>query len=162
MLRNITFAFLSAMILVATFSVITETASTVVADESADGEEEANPLQQNLGCYVCHMTFVSERLATVHAQNGVGCVKCHGTSAAHANDENIGATKPDIFFADRTKIDPSCQQCHKKHDVAADKIIERFIQRELKPTDLDGLTCTNCHGMHRIERAAEEEDEQQQ
>jgi len=156
MLRNLTFVFLLLLIVAAAYSVMIETSSPVIADESGDAEEEENPLTQNLGCYVCHMTYVSEPLATVHAKNGVGCVKCHGTSADHANDEDIGATKPEIYFADRDKIDPSCRKCHETHNAPPEKIVARFIEREISATELDDLNCTGCHGMHRIERAAEE------
>jgi mono/diheme cytochrome c family protein len=36
--------------------------------------------------------------ANIHLQAKVGCIDCHGISAGHANDEDIGATKPDITF----------------------------------------------------------------
>ncbi|MHC4799801.1 MAG: cytochrome c3 family protein, partial [Planctomycetota bacterium] len=64
----------------------------------------------------------------------VGCTKCHGISAGHANDENIGATKPDVLFKS-DQINKFCLTCHEPHD--------------LEPTK-QALTCTQCHGRHKI------------
>ena len=35
----------------------------------------------------------------------ITCVRCHGISAAHANDEDIGATPPDITFKRTARAD---------------------------------------------------------
>ena len=77
------------------------------ADEPA--EQQHDPLSANAGCYVCHMTFVHEELAATHFKAEVNCISCHGTSAAHANDEDIGATPPDIIIKG-DQIDPSCRK----------------------------------------------------
>jgi hypothetical protein len=74
-----------------------------------------DPLGPNAACYVCHMTFVFEEIAEPSAEK-VTCIECHGLSAAHANDEDIGATKPDIMYK-RDEIDASCEKCHEDHDV---------------------------------------------
>jgi formate-dependent nitrite reductase cytochrome c552 subunit len=108
-------------------------------------------LGQNAACYVCHMTFVKEELAKVHLANKVTCVKCHGLSEKHANDENIGATKPDIVYP-RAAVDGSCQKCHEDHDVPAQRVVARFLERKL-PTDR-AVICTECHGTHKIDHAA--------
>lgn len=124
------------------------------ADASGEQEvpgEETDPLGANAACYVCHMTFVKEDLARVHLKAKVPCTKCHGLSDKHANDEHIGATKPDITYR-RDQIDASCTKCHEKHDAAAKKVIARFVERKLSGTP----TCTGCHGTHKIERPAEE------
>jgi hypothetical protein len=107
-------------------------------------------LGANAACYVCHVTFIKEELAKTHLGKAVTCIKCHGPSEKHANDENIGATKPDITFK-RGQVDPSCGQCHKGHNVSANKVIARFRERKL-PNNL-GPTCTDCHGTHRIAKA---------
>ena len=109
-------------------------------------------LGANAACYVCHMTFVKEELAKTHLAAKVGCIKCHGPSTKHANDEHIGATKPDITFQ-RRQVDAMCGKCHKGHDVAAGKIVARFVERKL-PTGTAPL-CTECHGTHKIAKAAE-------
>jgi hypothetical protein len=108
-------------------------------------------LGQNAACYVCHTTFVKEELAKVHLANKVTCVQCHGLSEKHANDENIGATKPDMLYP-RAAVDGSCQKCHEDHDVPAQRVVARFLERKL-PTDR-AVICTECHGTHKIDRAA--------
>lgn len=67
-----------------------------------------------------------------------------GISAAHANDEDIGATKPDITYT-RDDVERACMKCHKKHEIADSKLV-RF---DLYPV------CTDCHGKHRIGSAVE-------
>ena len=119
------------------------------ADPPAEGT--IDPLGPNSACYVCHMTFVRESLSKTHLAAQVPCVKCHGLSAKHANDENIGATKPDRMYQ-RHQVDPACAECHKKHDVPAAKVVARFAERKL-PTRAAPV-CTDCHGTHRIDRAA--------
>ena len=129
--------------------------------ESIDEEEEdevmLDPLGPNAACYVCHMTFVFEEIARTHLAEKITCIECHGLSAAHANDEDIGATKPDIMYT-RDKVDAACQKCHEDHDVPAHEVVARFIERELKASK---PICTDCHGMHRIEHAEEEPEASQ-
>jgi len=113
--------------------------------------EETNPLGANAACYVCHMTFVKEEMSRTHLQAKVGCIRCHGISAGHANDENIGATPPDVSFK-REQVDTMCHKCHKSHDIPAEQVVGRWLERELheRPT-----ICTDCHGTHRINRPTE-------
>ena len=115
----------------------------------AEPAEETDPLGANAACYVCHITFVKEELSKVHLAAKVGCVKCHGLSAKHANDENIGATKPDITFK-HDRVDAACKKCHEDHNVPAGKIVGRFVARRLSSTCAP--VCTDCHGMHKIEK----------
>lgn len=125
------------------------------AKPSANAESESSdtidPMGPNSACYVCHMTFVHEPIAKVHKEAKIGCIECHGVSAAHANDEHIGATRPDIVYK-HDQVDPSCSKCHKTHDVPAAKVVARFARRKL-PLDKAPI-CTDCHGQHRIDRAA--------
>ena len=32
----------------------------------------------NATCYVCHLTFVREKISRVHFKEEVTCIKCHG------------------------------------------------------------------------------------
>lgn len=129
-------------------------ASTAEADRSSDSEEDSgdfiDPLGPNAACYVCHMTFVTEEISSQHKAQDVGCIKCHGLSAAHANDEDIGATPPDITY-ERDKVDAACTACHETHDAAASKVVARFVERKLTGAS---PVCTDCHGHHRIAEAA--------
>ena len=93
---------------------------------------------------------MKEELARTHQLKGVACTKCHGPSIAHANDEHIGATRPDVTYP-RAKVDAGCATCHKGHDVPARKVIERFLERKLPRQP--AAICTDCHGAHRIEKA---------
>jgi hypothetical protein len=123
------------------------------SDESGDSPQ-IDPMSVNAACYVCHMTFIREELSKQHLPEKITCIDCHGLSAAHANDENIGATPPDVVFK-RDQVDASCEECHEEHDVPATKVVARFIQRKLAdPRPI----CTDCHGTHKIERAGEDED----
>ena len=126
-------------------------ACTIKADIKKDEEEspQIDPMSVNATCYVCHMTFVYEKISSTHFEAKVTCIECHGTSAKHANDENIGATKPDVVYA-RKDVDKMCGKCHEDHDVAPRKVVARFLQRKL-PANREPV-CTDCHGTHRIER----------
>ena len=124
--------------------------------KNADKEtpsEDTNPLGANAACYVCHMLFVREELSKVHLHGKVGCIKCHGLSAGHANDEDIGATKPDIMYK-RDQVDAMCAKCHEEHDVPAVAVIGRWRERNLSANP---PVCTDCHGTHKIERPEETE-----
>ncbi len=124
--------------------------------EKADKKsgEKIDPLSANANCYICHTMFVREPISKVHFKAKVNCIKCHGLSAAHANDEDIGATKPDIMYK-RNRVDAMCSKCHEEHDVPAAEVIGRFIERKLEQTP---AVCTDCHGRHKIEPPEEEEE----
>jgi len=112
-------------------------------------ESVADPMGPNGACYVCHMTFVREELAKTHLAKKVTCVKCHGLSAKHANDEDIGATKPDRPYT-REQVNAMCRKCHRRHDVPPEDVVARWAERKLTQVP---VVCTDCHGTHRIERA---------
>ena len=122
------------------------------ADAPSDDEPQENPLMVNAACYVCHIPFVQEEISRVHAKARVPCIDCHGLSAAHANDENVGATKPDRVYA-RDRIDKMCSKCHESHDVPARAVVARCFERKLSADT--AAVCTDCHGQHRIERVGE-------
>jgi hypothetical protein len=132
---------------------VSEGADRDAASMPDETHDETNPVGANAACYVCHMLFVKEAISKDHLKAGVGCIKCHGLSAGHANDEDVGATPPDVVFA-RDQVDPMCCECHQAHDVAPEEVVARFLERALpagsKPV------CTDCHGHHRIESALEE------
>ena len=100
---------------------------------------------------------MKEPLARSHQLKGVSCTKCHGASVGHANDEHIGATRPDVTYP-RDKVDAACAACHKQHDVPAAKVIGRFLERKLPARP--AAICTDCHGTHRIEKAGSPPAEQ--
>ena len=117
------------------------------AGSKEESTERIDPLSVNATCYVCHMTFVREPISRVHFKNKVTCIDCHGLSAGHANDEDIGATKPDTVYR-RDQIDAICGKCHEEHDVPAVDVLARYRDREITAMP---PVCTDCHGMHKIE-----------
>ncbi|MBM4032047.1 MAG: hypothetical protein FJ291_09705 [Planctomycetes bacterium] len=128
-------------------------AAAIAAVSCRSGPQPQNdPLGPNAGCYVCHMTFLNEPLSTTHLRAGIGCVRCHGVSAAHANDENIGATKPDVVIK-ASEVNAFCRKCHAKHDVPPEAIVARWQARfPAGPKPPPTPTCTACHGTHKIAR----------
>jgi len=125
------------------------------AKDEGEGDEDGgvfiDPMGPNAACYVCHQTFIFEPMSAVHKAEKVTCIKCHGLSAAHANDEHVGATPPDVRYP-REKVDAACAECHEDHDVAAAEVLARFLERKLTPRPAP--VCTDCHGRHRIPEAA--------
>ena len=117
-----------------------------------EGDDTTDPLGPNGACYVCHMAFVREDLSRTHLAAKVTCTKCHGLSAKHANDENVGATKPDRVYA-RDQVNAACRECHGTHDVPPEAVVARWLERKLTQSP---PVCTDCHGMHRIDRPDED------
>ena len=110
-------------------------------EASSTQYDETNPMGANAACYVCHMTFVNEELTKTHLRAKVPCTQCHGLSAGHANDEDIGATPPDIII-ERDQVEIMCLKCHQRHDISA----------EMTATDKSQPICTDCHGNHKIKK----------
>ncbi len=104
----------------------------------------------NSACYVCHENLADEPLVVRHGQSDekIGCVKCHGESLAHRNDED-NVTPPDKMYGLRD-IDRMCRECHESHDVAARKVLLRWKQRCPEKTDPRRIVCTDCHFRHRL------------
>ena len=115
-------------------------------------------IDSNDQCYVCHMPFVEESLAAAHAKVQVWCGTCHGPSTPHIEDENIGATPPDIVHK-RDEVDRMCGQCHdpEEHAILTGKTRRarlaggRKAQEEIKGRKIEATgVCTDCHGRHWI------------
>jgi len=105
---------------------------------------------QNAACFVCHANYQDEALVAWHAAADVGCAECHGKSYPHCNDENH-RTPPDKMVPP-DEIRAFCDKCHPAHDVPAEKLSERRIQRGLNVNNDQALVCTDCHGDHRLTR----------
>ncbi|MHC4180168.1 MAG: hypothetical protein ACYSWU_21905 [Planctomycetota bacterium] len=126
-------------------------------------------VKSNDPCYVCHMPFLEEGLAAVHAKVHVWCGTCHGPSVRHTEDENIGATPPDVVFK-KEKVDRMCGQCHdpEEHTILtgkarrarlaeAQKAQRKIKRRKIRVTGV----CTDCHGRHWIPPREREETPQE-
>lgn len=117
-------------------------------DPTEDQAAATQAATENMACFVCHAGYMGEFLAECHAKADVGCVKCHGDSFAHRNDEN-NTTPPETMYP-AEKIDPFCQGCHKAHDIPPKKIIARWKEVNIDKSDPSWIVCTDCHGEHRM------------
>jgi len=106
------------------------------------------PVADNHSCFVCHTNYQDESMAVAHADANVGCIKCHGESIAHRNDEN-NITPPGTMYPPE-KIEASCLTCHETHDAPAKKVLARWKERCPTKTDFAEILCTDCHGEHRL------------
>ncbi len=118
-----------------------------------EGETQAGakfpeyPLQDNplAGCPLCHVDVEDELVGTLHFEEKVGCITCHGPSEGHLADEN-NEVKPDEMFA-RADVDRLCERCH-----------ECFRPKPEKPElteEGQRKVCIDCHGPHDCALAAD-------
>jgi len=106
------------------------------------------PLADNTACYCCHANYEKEPFVVCHAEANVACVKCHGQSYDHRNDED-NITPPDRMYPAEA-IEKNCKDCHDKHDAKAVDVVARWQQRCSTKTDPSTIVCTDCHGQHRL------------
>jgi hypothetical protein len=105
------------------------------------------PVADNSRCYVCHLNYMQEDIAVIHAQAKIGCADCHGDCDAHIADESWASggngTPPGIMYP-LEKVNQFCLSCHprEKIDVEQHKSLFAGIARE--------KYCTDCHGDHRL------------
>jgi hypothetical protein len=114
------------------------TAGPVAASPASAKAEPAD----NSYCYVCHVNYQEELLVTQHQAAGVGCERCHGTSAKHSADED-NLTAPERMYA-AAKVAPFCLTCH-----AGEKLRQNANHQPV----FAGATpqrCTECHGEHQM------------
>jgi len=104
-------------------------------------------LADNSRCHVCHVNYMQENIAVVHARASIGCKDCHGQSDAHIADESWAwggnGTPPDIMYS-RAEINPVCFGCHAKDKFNAEQhnlVFAGTAERKY---------CTDCHGSHRL------------
>ncbi len=110
----------------------------------------SGPMADNSRCHVCHINYVNEDIAVVHARNGIGCADCHGQSDAHIDDESWASggngTAPEIMYLPEA-INPFCMGCH------PEKKINDVPHKDVLAGKLpDTKYCTYCHGEHRLVR----------
>jgi hypothetical protein len=123
-----------------------ESAPLLLKDEPSDGGSSKSAAD-NSRCFVCHVNYMQEKIAVNHANAGIGCVRCHGTSDAHIADESWASggngTAPDRMYP-RDKINPACMECHARNKIDAP-------QHQAVLADTEGKqVCTDCHGSHRL------------
>ena len=114
----------------------------------ANPSSTSAPPKKRLICYDCHANYLEEPIAVAHAKENITCVKCHGESTAHSNDEE-NITPPNRMYP-AARIDSMCRECHETHEASARKIIACWQKRCPQKTDPSQLVCTDCHGEHRL------------
>ena len=105
----------------------------LLLDEATADEDlgsSTGSVADNSRCYVCHINYQDDELASKHAKADIGCERCHGASNAHCSDED-NITPPDIMYP-AEKINSFCKSCHPKAQLGGKKY------------------CTDCHGEHRL------------
>ena len=119
----------------------------LLLDDGPDVDPPAGPVTDNSRCFVCHMNYVQEDIAVIHARANIGCANCHGDCDAHIADESWAwggnGTPPGIMYR-RPEINPFCMGCHPK---------DKIDTKQHKPLFADTVEqkhCTDCHGDHRL------------
>ena len=111
------------------------------ADRSDESEAD------NSRCFVCHINYMQEDIAVIHARANIGCAGCHGESDEHIADESWASggngTAPEIMYP-RPKINPFCMGCHTKEKIDTDQHKPLFA-------NVEKMVCTDCHGSHRLD-----------
>jgi len=112
------------------------------------GSATGSSAKKEVVCYECHIDFKGEELTTAHERAGVTCIRCHGASQPHMNDE-VRKTPPDAIFRDPT-MKVFCLTCH----VADYGAVNSHRAEEAKrKTGGKPRACTECHGEHKLVRA---------
>jgi hypothetical protein len=118
----------------------------LLEDEPNTDQPDA-PQADNSRCFVCHINYMQEDIAVIHARENIGCADCHGQSDAHIADESWASggngTPPDTMYP-RAKINPFCMGCHTKDKIDTDQHKPLFA-------NFEKTVCTDCHGSHRLE-----------
>jgi len=119
----------------------------LLLDNEPQIDQSEGPEADNSRCSVCHINYMQEDIAVIHARVNIGCAGCHGESDEHIADESWASggngTAPDIMYP-RPKINPFCMGCHTKNKIDADQHKPLFA-------NLEKMVCTDCHGSHRLE-----------
>ncbi len=98
----------------------------------------------NMRCFECHIDFEEEALVVQHQKAGVTCMRCHGHSQAHIEDE-VRKTKADVTFRGKAMV-LFCQTCHEPD---ACRRVQAHAEELALPPEKQRL-CTACHGEHEL------------
>ena len=119
----------------------------LLEDEEEESVSPGGTVADNSRCYVCHMNYIQEDIAVIHARANIGCADCHGDCDAHIADESWAwggkGTPPGIMYP-RAKINPFCMGCHPADKIDAEQHKPLFTGTGGKKY------CTDCHGNHRL------------
>lgn len=108
-----------------------------VVDPLRNPQGRKPPPADNFLCLDCHLNYGFDPFAEGHRKAGIGCVRCHGESEAHLEDEEA-TNAPDRMYA-KERIDASCLGCHALAQLRSSCVI-----------DANKRVCTDCHDTHRL------------
>ena len=118
----------------------------LLLDDDEGSEQSDGPQADNSRCFVCHINYVEEDIAVVHARANIGCAGCHGESDEHIADESWASggngTAPDTMFP-KPEINLFCMGCHTKDKLGVVPHRPLFM-------NMEKMVCTDCHGQHRL------------
>ncbi|MHC4181218.1 MAG: hypothetical protein ACYSWU_27285 [Planctomycetota bacterium] len=119
----------------------------LLLDEDDESPPPTGPMADNSRCHHCHLNYVEEEIAVVHARANIGCADCHGNCDEHIADESWASggngTPPEIMYP-REKVNPCCLNCHPREKIETTEH-EAFLAGTAKEK-----YCTDCHGDHRL------------
>ena len=119
----------------------------LLLDDEPDAGQSDGPKADNSRCFVCHVNYMQEDIAVIHARANIGCAGCHGESDEHIADESWASggngTAPETMYP-QPKINPFCMGCHAKDKIDTDQHKPLFA-------NIEKMVCTDCHGEHRLE-----------
>jgi len=119
----------------------------LLLDDEPQVDQSNGPQADNSRCFVCHVNYMQEDIAVIHARANIGCAGCHGQSDEHIADESWASggngTAPDTMYP-KPKINPFCMDCHTKDKIETDRHKPLF-------ENFENMVCTDCHGKHRLE-----------
>jgi len=119
----------------------------LLLDDPPRADEPNGPVADNSRCFVCHINYMQEDIAVIHARQNMGCAHCHGESDEHIADESWASggsgTAPDKMYT-RQMINPFCLACHSKEKLPEEP------HKALLADSGDKKYCTDCHGDHRL------------
>lgn len=119
----------------------------LLLDDEPDADQSDGPEADNSRCFVCHINYMQEDIAVIHARANIGCAGCHGESDEHIADESWASggngTAPEVMFP-KPRINPFCMGCHTKDKIDTEQHKPLFA-------NVEKMVCTDCHGNHRLE-----------
>ena len=132
----------------------------LLLDDGPDVDLPAGVVADNSRCYVCHINYIQEDIAVIHARAKIGCADCHGNCDAHIADESWAwggnGTPPGIMYH-RPEINPFCMGCHPRDKIDTEQhnplfagAVETQPNAGLVQSGASAWYCTDCHGDHRL------------
>ncbi|MBN2136681.1 MAG: hypothetical protein JW720_02635 [Sedimentisphaerales bacterium] len=117
----------------------------LLLDDAPENEIDIQHGADNSRCFVCHINYMQEKIAVVHARKNMSCAHCHGESDAHIADESWASggngTAPEKIYT-KDKVNSFCTGCHAGPELPEKEHKALFAN---PPSDKH---CTDCHGNH--------------